>query len=221
MKLQRTPLLLLLVAGLLAGGVFLYEFQIAPQRAQEETQRNRLFSFQEADIRELRIQTPANRLVFVKRPAQPASPASSGNQTAPSPAASPERLVWWMTEPKDGLANDATVAFLLNLMVNASSANTLTVPAARLAEFGLEPSRTTIEVKLANQQTHRLRLGQPDFSSSNLYALVDPSSAPGDRTIKLVSLDFESALNRPLAEWEQPVEAENKPKDGSKRQVPQ
>jgi hypothetical protein len=194
MKIQRTSILLLTIAALL-GGVTYLTVQNATQ--QEETAAaQKLFPFQEGDVQALTIQTPLQRTAFVK---------------VPSPAkASPAPATWQMTEPEKAAASDGSIAFLLNLLGTGTSEKTLTVPGSRLAEFGFDTPQATIDITLTNQQKHRLVLGNPDFNRSFLYAQVDPPANPTQaQTIHLVSLDFENAVNRPIAEWKQ--QAADKP----------
>ncbi len=194
MKIQRTPIILLAIAAVLGGAVYLIELNraIAPPASQSRNQK--LFPFEEADVQTLKIQTPLRTLQFTKVPA--ASPS-------PSPPASPSPVpqLWQMTAPTKTAASDGAIAFLLNLLGSGSYEKSFTVPTAQLKDFGFTVPQATVEVTLANQTTHRLVLGEPDFNRSFLYAQIDPDSQAKEQTIYLVSLDFENAVNRPLPEW--------------------
>ncbi|MDX2229047.1 MAG: DUF4340 domain-containing protein [Leptolyngbyaceae cyanobacterium bins.349] len=205
MKIQRTPIILLAIAALLGAGVLLYESQ--PRAKQEETQATttKLFPFQEADVQAFTVTTPLHTRSFAKVPAVPPTP-----KPASPPPASPVPQVWKMTAPKPTTASEGSVAFLLNLIGTGTSDRTITVPTARLGEFGLQQPQATVEITLKDQKKHRLVLGNPDFNRSFLYAQVDPPTAPTpEQTIHLVSLDFENAVNRPLEEWQE--QAADKP----------
>ena len=114
------------------------------------------------------------------------------------------------------------MTFLLNLLTTGKSDRTLvmTDPAKQRQEYGLDEPVATVEVKLNNQQSHRLILGKPDFNGTFLYAQADP---PADQSeaieVLLVSPDFENAVNRPLSEWKssqkdsKPSESSSKDKD--------
>jgi hypothetical protein len=180
MKLNRTSLIVLLAAALLGGVVYLQE-QTTPPPVQSETQL--LFTFQEADVQSLSLNTPERSLAFVKN-------------TAPNPA------TWQMTTPKPSPANDASIAYLLNAIASAKSAQPLTAPATKQAEFGFDAPLATVDFSLKDSKTHRLIIGKPDFNRTSLYAQIDPQ--PGtDLKIFLVSLNFENAVNRLLNEWQQ------------------
>ena len=179
MKLNRTPVVLLIVAVLLGGVVYLQ--QTIPPPVKSEAQL--LFGFEEADVRSLNLKTLEQNLSFVKN-------------APPNPA------IWQMTSPNQVRANDASVAYLLNAIASANSAAPLTAPTAKQAEFGFDSPLATVELTLKDSKTHRLILGKPNFNRTSLYAQIDPQ--PGSELkIFLVSLDFENAVNRPLSEWQQ------------------
>lgn len=207
MKLQRTPLVLLVTALLLGGFVYWQEVQGQSQQKTAQQQPTKLFAFQEADIQTLSLTHKGQTLAFTKTAASTASQSKS--------ATSKPSTRWSMTAPKKTAANDASVAYLLNLMATGNQQQTLTIPAAKKAEFGFNPPLAIAEVKLANQQSHRIVLGKANFNRSGLYAQVDPPANPtGDLTVALVSIDFENAVTRPLKEWMQDSAAS--PKDPQK-----
>lgn len=211
MKLQRTPLVLLVTALLLGGFVYWQEVQGQSKQETAQQQPSKLFAFQESDVQTLSLTTPKQTLSFTKTPNSAASKskASSSQQSKQSTR-------WLMTAPKKTAANDASVAYLLNLMATGSRQQTLTIPATKQAEFGFDPPLAIAEVKLANQQSHRILLGKPNFNRSGLYAQVDPPANPtGDLAVAVVSIDFENAVTRPLAEWTQQESGAN-PKNQQK-----
>jgi hypothetical protein len=107
-----------------------------------------------------------------------------------------------MKAPSQTPASDASVSYLMNLLVKGKSDRTIQVPAAQLREYGLDRPQATIIVKLNNQKTHQLILGKPVFNSNSLYAQADPPGlAAGNVDVVLVSTDFENAVNRSLSEW--------------------
>jgi hypothetical protein len=198
MKVQRTPLILLLLALLLGLGVAVYETQVSPKQEQAQAKTEQLFSFKEEDVQTLSVTTPAQTVSFVKTPAG----RLDAKQKTNSPALA-NATVWMMVAPTQTYADEASVAYLLNLMATGKRQQTLTVPASKRAEFGFDQPQAIAEVKLNNQQTHRLVLGKPNFDRSALYAQVDPPTDPAkDLSILLVSNDFGNAVNRPLAEWQ-------------------
>lgn len=183
MKLQRTTLILLLLALGLGGFVYFYEIQGATQRQEAKEQKRQIFSFKEDQVESFTVKTQ-NSLSFER-----------SNQSGSK---------WRMRTPTDTTANDASVSYLLDLLVGGKSDRTLQVPVTQLEDYGLQQPQATIEIKLNNQTTHRLILGKPDFNRSFLYAQIDPPAQPNTQVdVLLVSTDFENAVNRSLSEWKQ------------------
>lgn len=183
MKLQRTTLILLLLALGLGGFVYFYEIKGAPQRQEAKVQEQQIFSFEEEQIQSFTVKTKEQTLEFER-----------GNQSG--------KPIWLLKAPNETPASDASVSYLMNLLVKGKSDRAIQVPAAQLQEYGLEQPQATIEVKLKNQTTHQLILGKPDFNRNFLYAQTDPPAKPtGNVNVLLVSTDFENAVNRRLLEW--------------------
>ncbi len=108
-----------------------------------------------------------------------------------------------MTAPDKTPASEGAIAFLLNLVGSGSYEKKITVPVAQLGEFGFNTPQATVDITLKDQKKHQIILGEADFNRSFLYAQIDPDPQAKDRTVYLVSLDFENAVNRPLAEWKE------------------
>jgi hypothetical protein len=180
---KRTTLILLLLALGLGGFVYFYEIQGATQRQETKEQKRRIFSFEEDRVQSFTIKNKDQTLKFERS-------NSSGVSK------------WQMKVPSNTPASDASVSYLLDLLVSGKSDRVLQVPAAQLAAYGLHKPQATVEIKLNNQKTHRLILGKPDFNRSFLYAQADPSTQPtGQVDVLLVSTDFDNAVNRSLSEW--------------------
>ena len=188
MKLQRTTLILMVLALGLGGFVYFYEIKGEPQRQAALVKQKPIFSFTKDQVQALTIKTQEQTLQF-ERMAQNAGKKSSLSE-------------WQMKAPNDNPASDPYVSYLLNLLVDSKSDRILSVPATQLPEYGLDKPLATVEVKLNNQQTHQLILGKPDFNNSFLYAQVDPLKSPsGQLNVLLVPLEFQYGVNRPLSEW--------------------
>jgi hypothetical protein len=184
MKLQRTTLILLLLALGLGGFVYFYEIQGTPQRQEAREKQQQIFTFKEEQIQSLRV---------VRQ-----------NQTLQFDRVKNGKTEWRMQSPEKVPASEGAIAYLLDLLVGGTSDRVLTVPAAQLSDYGLQQPQATVEVTLNDGKTHRLVLGQPDFNRSFLYAQADPPSPqPDSASVLLVSPNFENAVDRPLAEWKQ------------------
>jgi hypothetical protein len=176
MKFQRTSIALVFAALALGGYVYYTESKKPPQIDQAKSDEKPLFNFKEQDVQAFTVQTPKQTLAFEK----------AGN--------------WILKRPEVAPADEGAVAFLLNLLATGKSDRTFTVPAAKKSEFGLEQPSATVEVKLNNQQNHRLVIGKPNFNRNFLYALVD-SPDNQDLSVLLIPINFQNAVDRPLIEW--------------------
>jgi hypothetical protein len=182
MKLQRSTWILLLVAIALAGGVALYESQQANQPPTAESgSGERLFDFTEADVVKLIVKRPDTILSFEK----------SGDS-------------WRMTAPQQAPAEPAAIAFLLNIVTQDPTLQTLEAALEQLSEFGLDQPQETIALTLADGATHTLAIGKPDFSGDSRYArLLDAADAAAEAPVKVyvVSGGITNAIQRPEPEW--------------------
>ena len=183
MKLQRTTLVLLVLAILLGGFVYFYEFQWKSQQEQVKKKKQQLFAFKEDDVKALKITTPSETINLERSP-------EAG------------KTKWLMKSPDSVPANDGTVAYLLNLLETEKTEQSVNTPPSELAQFGLKQPQATIDITLNNQKTHKLVLGKPSFDKRFLYAQNSFSLTP-DGNFKVVSVSnkFENAVKRSLSEW--------------------
>lgn len=180
MKIKPTTLFLVLTALLLGGVVMVAGTQSPPEQA-ETQQGQKLFAFEEKQVRSLTVKTQLRSLKFERD--------KNGN--------------WQMIEPNKTAASKASIVYLLDLLAGKSD-RTFTALAADRESFGFHQPLATIDVVLDNQETHRLLLGGYDFNRSFIYALVDPPPAlSGEIKVLLASPSFENAVNRPLEEWKE------------------
>ncbi|NMG06354.1 hypothetical protein DP117_05500 [Brasilonema sp. UFV-L1] len=192
MKLQRTTLILILLALGLGGFVYFHEIKGTPQQ-QEIKQKQQIFSFKEDDVQSLTVKTQTLTLNLER------------NDKSNEPK-------WLIKSPEVAPASNAIVGYLINLLVEGKSERIVSISGNQLTEFGLDQPQATIDVKLKNQKTHQLILGKPDFNRRFLYAQTDPSvKQNGNTGVLLVSTDFENAVNRELSEWKQPIDNVKKP----------
>lgn len=206
MKFKPTTLALVAIAVILGGVVYFTETRNSSDPEATEGAGGSIFEFEENQVQSFTVETPERTLSFEKD----------------------EAGQWQMQQPEPGLASDASVAYLLNLLATEESDIILYVPATDAAEFGLDKPSATINVVLDNQETHQLILGSANFDNSALYAQADPEadSEPDPATeegnseqtadepeiaVLLVSPDFENAVNRPLEEWRSQPEIEPTP----------
>ncbi len=195
MKLQRSTLFLVAIAALFGIVVGVMEVRrsgdpTAPQATDTEGAPSPLYTFEEADVTEIHIETQGAEVTLVRD----------------------ADTLWQMTAPETAPAEEAAIAFLLSRLTTDGRLKTVTVDAAARADFGLDVPFATVDLTLADGSTHQLVLGGADFSGSAYYALVDPPQVPlpadaGEVSVAIVPGDVISAVDRPVAEWLAVVDA--------------
>ena len=192
MKFQRNTVILVSVAAILSVAVLISEAQRSrtnnPSGISEVAPGDRLFSFEEADITQLTIEKDAQTLVFERD----------------------DNSNWQMLEPEAILAEQAAIAFLLNLVTTSGPSSVFSIEPDEQSDFGLDAPTAIITLTLASGDSHTLLLGAADFSGGSLYAVVDPdleNIASTAIEVEVVPIDFVNAVTRPLDEWQATVEA--------------
>lgn len=184
MKLQKTTLILLFLALVLGGFVYIYEIQGSRQRQEQKAQQSRLFQFATDEIQSLTITKP-ELTIRVER-------SNQDNQK------------WLLKSPLESPASNASVSYLVDLLVGQAEKLNLptqnaTITPSQLAEYGLDQPTATINIELKNKKRHQVILGKTNFNDTSLYAKTDTPNR-----IYLVSKDFANAVNRQIDEWKQP-----------------
>lgn len=180
MKFQRTSLILVLLAALLGGFVYFSETRKSAQPEQAQSESKPIFDFKESDVQAITVQTSKQTVALEK---------DNSSQ-------------WIMQTPQKAPADEGTIAYLTTLLATAKSNQTIVVPVARQAEFGLTQPTATVDIKLANQKAHRLILGKPNFNRNFLYAVADPpTNAAQDQAVLLVPIEFQNATDRAIVDW--------------------
>ena len=187
MKLQRTTWILVALALVLGGVVYFYEIQVKPKQEAIQAKQKQIFDFEEKEIKRLTIEKEEQVLEFERT--------------------DDENNPWQMKQPEDVSASDASVSFLLDLLVEGKSDRSFTIPPNQSKEYGFEQPLATVKVQLENQETHELILGKTDFNEQFLYAQADPpSETEQELEIMLVPKNFQYAVEREFEEWKQTEE---------------
>lgn len=190
MVLKRNTLILLVVALVFGGGVYWFEQHSAEESATSTTEvpGEPIFTFQEDQVQAITVTTTRKTLKLVR-------------QSGQTPA-------WQLQSPRKAPADPAAVAYLLNLLTAERSDRTLSVPASQQQDYGLTQPMATVKIDLEGGQTHQLVLGKLNFNQSYLYAQADPPPTPQPTLeVLLVPTALESAVNRPLNEWQLPTQS--------------
>ncbi|CBN59134.1 MULTISPECIES: DUF4340 domain-containing protein [Kamptonema] len=187
MKFKNNTLALIVIALGLSGFVYFYEIKGKPEREAAKAKQEQIFDFKTDQVKSFTL-TVKEKVLTIER--------NNDTQNGKSK--------WQIKVPVQQAANPASVDFLLDRLTTGKSDRTFSIPTATLSEFGLDQPQAKIEIKLDNQQTHHLILGKPEFSNRFLYAQVDPPSPPPQNlSVILVPIDFKTASDRPLSEWQE------------------
>jgi hypothetical protein len=186
MKFPRTTLTLILLALGLGTFVYFHEIKGSTQREEFKKNQQKIFTFTADDVQSLTIKTKDITLNLER-------------------STKPEPPKWVIKSPISEPAKNAIVSYLMDLLVKGKSEKNLAIPDNQLSEFGLDKPQATIEIKLKNQQIHKLIFGKPNFNNSFLYAKVESAVKKNDNLniLLLVSKDFTNAVNRDLSEWKE------------------
>ncbi|MGD1908123.1 MAG: DUF4340 domain-containing protein [Leptolyngbyaceae cyanobacterium] len=186
MALKKNTIVLVAIALVLGGAVIIMESrQPSPTATETDGEAGPIFDFLETDVTGLHIETQTQEVTFERD----------------------DLGFWQMTAPESAPAEEAAIAFLLSRLNTDGLRRTITVDAAEMPDFGLDVPLATVDITLADGTTHLFVLGDPDFSGSDYYALVDPESIPlpedaGEVAALVVSGDLLNAVERPLEEWQ-------------------
>jgi hypothetical protein len=80
---------------------------------------------------------------------------------------------WQLTQPLKTGADASSVQGIADGLAAASSSGTEPNSPDRLKAYGLAPGRLSISFTMKNGTTHKVTLGDKDFTNANVYALVD------------------------------------------------
>ncbi|MFB6276797.1 MAG: DUF4340 domain-containing protein [Halothece sp.] len=197
---QKTTLILVLIALGLGGYVYFYEIKSNSQEQVAGNSQQNLFSFQEDQVQRLTIEKEKQTFEFVR--------LETSDQS------------WRMKQPEESPAKESAIVFLLDLLSKESSSRTFEIQRDQLGEYGFKTPLATIEVELNNNTKHRVILGKTTFNNKQIYARIDPKE---NKQIKiyLLPIDFQNAVNRSLSQWKQKSEAEKnkqtKPENSSSK----
>ncbi|MGK7946651.1 MAG: DUF4340 domain-containing protein [Microcystaceae cyanobacterium] len=183
MKLQKNTWGLLISALLLGIGVAAYEFSNKIPTTEIKTDNQPLVSFKVEEIQTLIVKDRRMTLEFQR----------NGDEQQP----------WTMIKPKQGIANNAVISFLTNLLINSESDRRFAVTKNQFKDYGLDQPFATITIILKDQSKYQLKLGDFDFQNQFIYASLSQDQDQSQPEVLLVSKDFQYAVERELEEWQQ------------------
>jgi hypothetical protein len=192
MKLQRSTLILLLVALGLAGAVYIFEIRVSEKQEQIATQKEQIFTFSADDVQSLTVTIPSQTITIERIEAEDTE------------AASP----WRLTKPLQTSANPAAVNELITQLIKSQTDPTtntgirqLNISETELSNYGLDNPEKTIEVKLKNNKIHRLIFGQLDFNARSVYAKTDSEIDTETVAVLVIPKEILTTVEKPLEDW--------------------
>jgi hypothetical protein len=167
---KKSTLVLVLIALVLGGFVYYYEFKRAPATEKSGDTSKPAFSFPASDIAGLTLERAGQKISFEKH----------GED-------------WLITRPVETRADRSVLEGIATGLASARVSRTFPAAADRLVTYGLTNPPVTLEIKLKNGQQHRLQLGAKDFSGLSVYGIVD-----GAKDVALLPDALLSSTDKPL-----------------------
>jgi hypothetical protein len=174
---KKSTLFMLLLAVLLGGAVWYFEFKREKPADDAAAESKPIFTYKQAEVSALTITRGEETIALEKRGA-----------------------VWHMTQPADSATDEGAVEELLSSIGFGRVSKTIAVTppgsAEALKTYGLDAPGVTLEIKLKAGAAHKLRLGVKDFTGSNVYAQVDAA-----KDVALIPGDILGGADKPALEF--------------------
>lgn len=147
---KKSTLILFLVA--LLGGALVYYTEIKPgkPRDEEKDTSREAFKLNREDISQIVLTRNGQNVTFENKENK-----------------------WLITQPITATADDSTINTIIGDLVSARVTRDIPATTEQLKNFGLTDPKVKLEVKLKNGQSHKIELGDKDFSGSAVYAKID------------------------------------------------
>ncbi|MBI1764624.1 MAG: DUF4340 domain-containing protein [Acidobacteria bacterium] len=147
---KKSTLILFLVA--LLGGALVYYTEIKPGKPRDEEKdlSREAFKLNREDINQIVLTRAGQTVTFENKDNK-----------------------WLITQPLNALADESTINTIIGDLVSARITRDIPATAEQLKNFGLTEPKVKLEVKLKNGQSHKIELGDKDFSGSAVYAKID------------------------------------------------
>jgi hypothetical protein len=167
---KRSTLILLLVAIALGAFVYFYEIKGGKEREEAKERSKQLFQFKQEDIAEISLTREGETSVFQKR--------DDG---------------WVITQPISTKADQSALDAIAHNVATAEVERKFSASQDQLKSYGLDSPKLDLTVKLKNGPQHQVRLGDKDFASTSVYALVD-----GSREVVLLPVSVLTSADKTL-----------------------
>ena len=188
MKLQKSTWFLLFLAISLGGWIYFYEIKLEAEKIALEQQQKQVFNFDIRNIQQIIITLPSE-----------ISPEWQSLKLTKNQ----ESSVWKIEQPQIAPVNRGVLSFLLNLIEQGIIERKLLITPEQLSEYGLERPVATLTIRLNNQETYLISLGQETINPQLIYAQIKPLQKEEEPIeVLLVSKNWHYAVIRELKEWQ-------------------
>jgi hypothetical protein len=167
---KKSTLILLLLA--IVGGIAVYYTEIKPGKARDEepdTSRE-AFKLNREDISQIVLTRGGQNVTFENKDNK-----------------------WLITQPVNAPADESTINSIIGDLVSARISRDFAASTNDLKNYGLTAPKVKLEVKLKNGQSHKIELGDKDFSGTSVYAKVD-----GGQNVALLSSSLLTSADKDL-----------------------
>ena len=151
---RKSTLIILALALVLGGGVYWYQSKHAAPDTPADTSKPAFAGVQAADIQSMTVEH------------------LSGKNTAPLEFQR-QNDGWEILRPVQTPADDSSVSGIADGIAGARVSQTEPGTPDRLKAFGLQPGAVSIDFKVKNGTSHKILLGDKDFTGENVYAQID------------------------------------------------
>lgn len=168
MRSGKSFVVLLIVA--LGMGAYIYFVEMQREPAGTSAKKAEVFTFDTEKVEEMEIRAAAGDVTTVKK----------------------NGAIWQITTPEKLDADEAEVSSVLSSLKSLEVQRTLEENPKSVAQFGLEPARITVGVRIAGESgMRRLQVGNKTPTGGDLYARVE-----GQPKLLLISAYVEDSLNK-------------------------
>jgi hypothetical protein len=173
---RKSTLVVILLAVALGAAVYYFDWKRGNEKKPDADASKPAFSIQAADVVSFAISHPAQ------------------------PAESPVRFEkrgdsWRIVQPVDADADQSAADGIVDQIAAARISQTEPGSADRRKAFGLDPAQSALEFQLRNGVKHAILIGDPDFTGSFVYAVLD-----GAKDVSLLPQLLSTSAGKSLGE---------------------
>ncbi len=167
----KGTLILLIVCLALGGYLYFYEYRGADEREKAKQAENKVWTFDDKDIRQIYLDSADQRIEAIRK----------GEQD------------WTMTAPRQLPADSDEFNRLAVSASNLRRESVVEQNATDLSKFGLDPAQSTLKLKTKDGKEYEIKFGNSNPTGSSTYAALSKQ-----REVFLVANSAAKAFSRKL-----------------------